>query len=174
MNAFQEGDLVVSFSGARSARRFDGAKHGLSHCMKAVDFVVELEDEYLYVEFKDPENPNAQAAIASKWIRDFENGIINRELIEKFRDSFIYEWAAGRAEKRISFFVLIAVSGQTQALLGPKSSALSRKLPKGIPSSSSWGKPVAHDCQIFDIESWNATFPNFQVRRLSNRTMIRP
>ncbi|MGB5157331.1 hypothetical protein [Desulfobacterium sp. N47] len=32
--------------------------HGLSHAMKAVDLIVELENEYLFVEVKDFHAPN--------------------------------------------------------------------------------------------------------------------
>lgn len=43
-------------------RKFDDeAAHGLSHCMKAVDFIIELPERLLFVEFKDPENPQTPA-----------------------------------------------------------------------------------------------------------------
>ena len=60
MTAFTEGDLRVEFRGVVEARKFDGSDHGLSHCMKAVDFIVELPERYLFIEFKDPQNPNAR------------------------------------------------------------------------------------------------------------------
>ena len=50
---FTEGDLQIDFRGAVGGRRLDGPGHGLSHCMKAVDFVVKLPDHYLFVELKD-------------------------------------------------------------------------------------------------------------------------
>jgi len=57
-----EGDLSFTFNGALSAIQFDdGSTHGLTHCMKAVDFVVEFQDYYLFVEVKDPDHPSAQS-----------------------------------------------------------------------------------------------------------------
>ena len=39
---FTEGNLQITIKGAIRARKFDAHNaHGLSHCMKAVDFVVE-------------------------------------------------------------------------------------------------------------------------------------
>ena len=173
MTTFQEGDLEISFSGVKSAWKFDDASHALSHCMKAVDFVVEPDDEYIFIEIKDPENPNAHVSTVAQWISDFQTGKINDELTHKFRDSFIYEWASGRADKPVSFFVLIAIStqhpitGQHAVMLGPKTSDLRRKLPSGIPPDAGWVKPVAHDGRIFNINSWNTNLPSFLVKRLS-------
>ena len=42
-----EGDLQITFNNAIVCRKFDDhLAHGLSHCMKAVDFIVELHDRY--------------------------------------------------------------------------------------------------------------------------------
>ena len=46
---FREGDLEFDFSDAIDGIKFDDATHCLSHCMKAVDFVVELDEKYLLV-----------------------------------------------------------------------------------------------------------------------------
>ena len=45
-----EGDLEMDVPDALGGGRFDGPAHGLGRCMKAVDFVVELADRYLYIE----------------------------------------------------------------------------------------------------------------------------
>ena len=172
MTIFQEGDLEVAFSGAKSVWKFDDASHRLSYCMKAVDFIVELDNEYIFVEIKDPENPYAHATTSAQWISDFETGQINDELISKFRDSFIYEWASGRANKPVSYFVLIAISGQHAGTLGPKISDLRRRLPSGVPPDTTWVKPVAHDCRIFNIQSWNSHLPGFPIRRISTETSV--
>jgi len=50
----QEGTLQFDIDGAIEAFKFDeqdralATYHGLSHCMKAVDFVVEYNDHYLF------------------------------------------------------------------------------------------------------------------------------
>ena len=62
MTTFTEGDLRVEFRNVVAARKFDGGDHGLSHCMQAVDFVVERSDSYLFVEFKDPQHPSGSTA----------------------------------------------------------------------------------------------------------------
>ena len=55
---FTEGDIEINIPGAVGGGRFDGPKHGLSHCMKAVDFVMELADRYLFIELKESSTPS--------------------------------------------------------------------------------------------------------------------
>ena len=168
MNTLQEGDLEFSFAGSQCARKFDGPAHKLSHCLKAVDFVVEFPDKYLFVELKDPENPDATTQRTADWINEFASGSLDNDLISKFRDSLIYEWAAGRADKPIFYYVLVAITGRHIGLLAPKTSDLKRRLPSGLPPQAVWRKPIALDCQIFNIQSWNSSFPDFPVRRISS------
>lgn len=47
----REGDLELALPPGATGWKFDDeAVHGLSHCMKAVDFVIELPDCLLFVE----------------------------------------------------------------------------------------------------------------------------
>lgn len=172
MTTFQEGDLEVSFSGAEHAWKFDGETHKLSHCMKAVDFVVEFPDKYLFVEFKDPENPNATPETRDRWIKDFEDGSHDNDLIRKFRDSWIYEWATGNADKPVHYFVLVAISGPSVGSLGAKTTDLRRNLSLGLPHNAGWTRRIALDCQIFNIQSWNSSLPDFPIRRISTGSPV--
>ena len=45
----REGHIEFDFSRANSAKRFDDVNHGLSYCMKAVDFIVESQDKILFI-----------------------------------------------------------------------------------------------------------------------------
>jgi hypothetical protein len=60
MTVFTEGNLQITFPSGVAAKKFDHSGHGLTHCMKAVDFIVELTDRYLFIEFKDPEHPDSR------------------------------------------------------------------------------------------------------------------
>ena len=48
-----EKELEFDFRDALNAIQFDGYDHKMSHCMKAVDFLVEWDDEFWFVEVKD-------------------------------------------------------------------------------------------------------------------------
>ena len=167
MTLLTEGDLQVSFSDASNGRKFD-EEFGMSHCMKGVDFIVEFSDRYLFIEFKDPQNPNIPEGMRQNKVEEFKRKNINNELKYKYRDSFLYEWASGRDPKPIYFFVLIAVDSLNSRDLAARTDALRRELPVIIPRSVSWVQSLVRDCAVFNIHSWNRSFPKYQIKRLSD------
>ena len=167
MTVFDEGNLRIVIDGALSARKFDGADHKLSHCMKAVDFIIELPDKYLFVEFKDPQYPGATAQTISDYIDGFKSGRLDRQFQYKYRDSFLYEWASGRADKPVDYLMLIAIDTLTKPLLQSRMDEMKRKLPLRPPGNQPWPCPFVHSCSVFNIQSWNERFfPKFQISRL--------
>ena len=163
---FHESDLQVIFDDVVDAHRFDGSDHGLSHCMAAIDFVVELTDRIWFIEFTDPDHPQAPVENRQSFLDDFTGTRLDEELKRKFRDSFLYEWAAGRADKPVYFAVLIALASLSDDNLLAKAEDLKRKLP--VYGHSSWVQPIVHDCVVLNLASWNQRFQDFQVTRLSS------
>lgn len=78
-----------NFTDALNVFKFDEQKkhkpnyHGLSHAMKAVDLIVDLEDTYLFIEVKDLYEPESYRP---------ENRFNHlREVLKyKYRDTWIY------------------------------------------------------------------------------------
>ena len=167
MTVFVEGDLQIAIDDAVAARRFDDDNHGLSHCMKAVDFIVELPDMYLFMEFKDPDNPRARPENRREFIQGFQGGELDEELKYKYRDSFLYEWASGRADKPVRYYVLVAIDDLTEADLQARTEDLRRKLP--ATGLASWSRSIVEDCYVFNIRSWNRHLSDFPVSRLSSQ-----
>ena len=166
MTVLRERHLHITINHAIRARRFDDASHGLSHCMKAVDFVVELADRYLFIEFKNPQVPQSNEKEREAFSRRLQSGRLDKNLIYKYRDSFLYEWAAGRADKPIDYLVLIALDALDSSHLLTRKEALERKLPLLGPSSYPWPRPIIRGCGVFTIASWNKHFPKYPVKRL--------
>ena len=96
MTTLTEGNLQITFPAAAKPRKFDDASHGLSHCMKAVDFIAELKDRYYFIEFKDPHKPGVPQKERDEYVRNFLAGNIDEDFKYKCRDTFLYEWAAER------------------------------------------------------------------------------
>ena len=97
-----ESDLEFNFSDALDIRKFDDPRcHGLSHCMKAIDFIVELNNAYLFIEIKDPSNPKSGGCNLQKDKEKLTNGEMLKCLQLKFRDTFIYRWAEEKLDKPI-------------------------------------------------------------------------
>lgn len=168
MNRLVEGDLQMALPSGAVGRKFDdGTTHGLTHCMKAVDFVVELDERVLFIEFKDPDHPNAHPKDRNKSLKKILSGGLDSDLKTKYRDSFLYEWACGRVTKPIYYLVLIGASSLSEAELLARTDALRRQLPVLGPGDKAWKKPFVAGCVVMNIETWNKALPQYPVSRLS-------
>lgn len=159
----QERDIQFNFSDAINACKFDDEKtHGLSYCMKSVDFIVELQDRYLFVEVKDPNNPNAQSQAVQDFKQKCTSGELRNDLKAKFRDTFIYKWAEKTQDKPIYYLCLITLD---DVLLLTLNDDLKKHLPiASVPQK--WSRSIAQACHMLNIASWNKIFPQWQVTRL--------
>ena len=102
-NVLREMDLEISVDDALNVRKVDDPNRELQHCMKTVDFIIERQDSYYFIEFKDPEHPLATAQARREFIDGIDSGGLDEDLKYKYRDSFLNEWASGRADKPIYY-----------------------------------------------------------------------
>ena len=124
-----------------NARKFDiDATHGVQH-MKRVDFIIELSDKFLFIEVKEPEDAESMKSMKG-WSR-------------QFRDSFLYEWAEGRANKPIDYIVLVVLDELTSADLVARTDALWRRLPVRGPEGRPWKRPFVATCAVMNLAIWN-------------------
>lgn len=164
MTALREGNLEMRLPNGADGRKFDDATHALSHCMKAVDFVVELPDRFLFIEFKDPEHPSSPPANRERSKAEFLSAQLDDDQKYKYRDSFLYEWASGRVSKPVHYYVLVAISGLSKADLGRRTDALKSILPVGIPPV--WQREIVAKCVVFNLDAWNRQLPQYAVARV--------
>ena len=160
---------MVLFRSVLDARKFDDDGHGLrmSHCMKAVDFIVERSDCYLFVEFKDLQDPGIPAQNQQGVVQKFLRGKFDEDLRYKYRDSFLCEWAEGRAGKPVDDLVQVGLDSLTESALVARTDDLKRKLPLPKSKSNPWARPFVRSCTVFNLASWNSILPDFPVNRLS-------
>ena len=167
MTALVEGNIQITLPPGTTFRKFDDpSSHGLSHCMKAVDFVIELPDKVLFIEIKDPQHPLAKPADTARFISEFRGEKLDEDLKYKYRDSFLYEWASGRANKPVHYWVIVAIDDLKTAHMLTRTDALKRKLPLNGPSSRPWKNPIVAGCTVVNIKRWNHYWPAFQATRI--------
>ena len=168
MTVLAEDDLQITLPTGMIGRKFDDqTNHGLSHCMKAVDFIVELTDRIYFIEFKDPDNPKAKPTDSAAFIKSFMSGAIDNDLKIKYRDSWLYEYAEGRATKPIYYLVLIGANALSDADLLTRTDALKRQLPMNGPKGSAWSKPFVAGCAVMNLAAWNKALPHLPASRVS-------
>jgi hypothetical protein len=168
MTTLVESDLEITLpAGAHGRKLDDPATHGLSHCMKAVDFVVELVDKIYFIELKDPDNPSATTERRAKFLLKLTSGTLDADLQRKFRDSFLYEWASNRADKPIVYVVLLGMAALSPADLLLRTESLKKQLPLSGPSGRAWPRPFVSGCAVMNLAAWNRQLGLMPVRRLS-------
>lgn len=162
------GGFEFDFTDALDAFVFDDATHGLSHAMKAVDLVVELEENYLFVEVKDFESPDEYApeSVTDETGSADQRKSLNhlkQRLKYKFRDSYLYRLAERRIDKPVRYLCLLTLEN---ALLSVLNKELKADLPVGR-AGPRWHDELARSCTVLNLERWNRNFPKWPVKRLA-------
>ena len=109
----KEGELVFDFSAATTADQFDDENtHKLSHCMKAVDFIVEWVNEFWFIEVKDPSNSKIPSEFKREKLREFiakidNETLFSNELGPKIKDSFLYLYLSQRLPPSLCSILLV-------------------------------------------------------------------
>lgn len=168
MGRIREGTLELSYPDTISVRRFDGETHPLSDCMKAVDWLIEEEDRLIFVEIKDPEQAVSEHAQELEAFRTrVQEGQIDMQLVQKYRDSFLYRWAEGDLKDEKWYVVLM--TGIEDALLLPLLERLKQKLPSRARTVPSWERTIADKCLVLSLEKWNVLFEShgYILQRIS-------
>ena len=163
---FDEGDLRFDF-GTTTAIKFDEQSNfKLSHCMKAVDFILETGSEYYFIEVKDPDDPISSEENRESFREKLKSGELKKSLITKFRDTFIYRWAEDSLNKPVRYIVLLCMNALDERLLNNLSDGLRRDLP--LNKAANWKQEIAHSCVILSLDRWNRHFKKWTVSRISN------
>lgn len=159
----QENDLEFNFSTAVNAAKFDDCDHELSHCMKAIDFIVELDEHFLFIEVKDPSHPASHETNVTKFREKLTNEELRKELTVKFRDSFVYRWAENCLNKPIHYLILITLE---EPLLVPFQDSIRTNLP--VKGPQKWAQEIMESCHVLTMDAWNRNYPQWPVRRISS------
>lgn len=149
---------TIDFLDAIQAYKFDETNknspyyHGLSHCMKAIDIYVEYEDKILFVEIKDyssilREIENEQNAFWQK---------VQNNLIQKFRDSFLYCWAESKSNIE-SIYYIVCLQGLPKNREFFSFPGFRKKLCEHLPLfnvPSRWKKQLLKGCFVVSLDYW--------------------
>jgi hypothetical protein len=141
--------------------------HGLSHAMKAVDLVVELPTDYLFIEIKDfhaADDYDFKRALdaAQRTERQACFNHLRDVLKHKFRDTWLYRWAEGKIDKPIRYLCLLTLDN---ALLSVMNQELRRQLPVGRVGPR-WNNALAQSCVVLNVARWNSNFPQWPVTQM--------
>lgn len=164
---YVEKDLELFPDSALHVIKFDDSNtHGLTgYDMKAVDFIIEYADKYVFLELKDPDNPDTRSRNRDTFKEELKSGVFRTKVAKKYRDSFLYRWAQEKVDKPIHYYVLIC----WRRLDSQQYLALTDNLKKYLPQKSSekWTRKLAEKCVVLSLTDWNKQFPDCIIRRRS-------
>lgn len=161
----QERDLEFDFSGAIRALKFDDGAIHASSSIQPVDFVIEFEDCFRFVEVKDPDEPGAVNVAAFR--EKLRSGKLIRSLAGKYRDTLFFRGFQEDSQKDVEYVVLLSMSALDDALLLAKQDELKRSIPF---SHQTWNRNSAAVCVILNMTQWKRRFGDESVCRLSGAT----
>ncbi len=167
MTSLREGDLEIA-GPPGAIRRFDRPSvHKLTHChLRCVDFIIDVPGQSMFVEIKNPPARGPGKTGAPWLLRANER----EDLVRKYHDTFLYEWAADRLADVVGYYVIVGTPDLDEALLGELNRYLAERLPVGIPSSGVWRREIVRQATAYSIDSWNQRFPQYLVTRVSAAT----
>lgn len=159
----KDGDLYFDFPHAVSQEAFDDDAVFGNATLQPVDFIVDFDEKYVFIEVKDPDNPAAvnPAAILKK----LNSGNLICKLAGKYRDSrFFFEFQR-RQQKPVHYVVVLSWASLDKAMLLSKTDELKRAIPI---SNISHKSPCLDQCIILNLEQFKKRFGDGCVWRKSD------
>jgi len=167
MTKLTELDLEFNFSDAIEAIQFDNDAYHAGSTIQRVDFIVEYEDCYRFIEVKDPDIPGA--ANIEGFINKLQSGKLIQSLSGKYRDSLFFRIIQNKADKKFEYIVLLSMSTLDVPLLLSKQDELLRSIPF---RHIDWSDNSVTACVILNMQQWKRRFGENSVRRLSDGGII--
>ena len=152
MASIQVDGYEFNFPKARELYKFDEQDkgkpyfHGVSHALKAVDVMVELATQYLFIEIK-----RFDSGFVNDGKEDAGKQLIN-SLVIKFRDAFVYRYCEEKLDKPIAYICLI--DKLDSAMMQTLQRQVALKIPVGIPKGCRWKRPLLERCFVVNEQSW--------------------
>ncbi|MGO7078403.1 hypothetical protein ACCT03_32020 [Rhizobium johnstonii] len=162
MKVVRELDLEFSFPTANKVIPFDNNEYHSGSTIKRVDFIAEYDGKHIFIEIKDPDQPNANDV--SSFIKKMKSGNLIQSLSGKFRDTLFFRSIQGNVDIDVIYIVLISMRILDPALLLAKQDELVRSIPI---RHSDWARDCAANCIIMNVEQWKRMFGEHSIRRVS-------
>ncbi|MBF0445657.1 MAG: hypothetical protein HQL68_08705 [Magnetococcales bacterium] len=169
-----ENDLRFDFTRAIKATHIDKPNRAESECSAIVDFIVELPEELLYIEVKDPGNVATSQEDFQNFFNKFKSKELSKTLAKKCRDTFFSEYVMDHIEKPIYFIAIVEFGNR----VFPRYTSQIDKLKKclfidKLPQQST-NHRVVKNGMIMDVDAWNMhsklkQFPISRINTTSNQ-----
>lgn len=160
------GGFEFTFGGAVDAIELGEAATRDHSDMKLVDFVVEFEERYMFVEVvravEDARRKGAAGEPGAGRIQALKSARLCDILARKYRDSMFFHSHGDRKPKRVEYSVLYAPAGIDEILVAVLEDELKRRIPLSHPV---WQQDSAVSCSVMTAERWRKRYGRGSIQR---------
>ena len=152
--------LQIDFSRAIWAtNRLNQIFHDAKTPLSDVDFVVETEDAFLFIECKnsnriDAVNSNLNNPNLEKWAKKFYDSLNFLNFAQRLKN-----------KKKICCFIIEAENGDT-VLRNRIKNILADMLPFALQKRNNFPSKMIDELEVLSFSEWNEKFPQFPLKRL--------
>ncbi len=125
-----------------------------------VDFVVEYDDRYLFVEILD--SLDLLASNDSDLTGRFRSDALCDLLARMYRDSMFFHSFGDRRPKRVEYAVLYTIPGVDGILVSVLQDELKRRIPLSHPV---WNADSAASCSVMTPEQWKKRYGDDAIKK---------
>lgn len=161
----QEGNCCFDFSCCIAAYKVDMPTYS---GLLSVDFIVELEDKFLFIEVKNIDNPKTPAEERKEWIERLKIQKSNSFLFEmsvKFKDTILRKWANEESLDKPIWYIIVlqfaAIDAKSRIWLAEN---LSGHLPTCFTKKNGFKKTIKiKHWDILNVDDWKEKYPEFPL-----------
>lgn len=147
--SFDEASDVLVLGGDATAGHSD---------LSLVDFVVECDDRYIFVETAE--------GLTGEDARDaMKSDFLCCDLARKYRDSLFFYSFGGRPAKSVEYAVFYANGEVDGVLLSALQDELRRRIPTSHPL---WRSDSAEACFVMNVHRWKKRYGDDSIRQLGD------
>ena len=156
-------DLLFEFQQPVSYEEFDTKELRDDTTIQPVDFIVEFEEYFLFIEVKDPDNPGAENPEAIR--RKLHDGKLVTKLAGKFRDTRYFFQCQDRTDKKIYYIVLLSMKELSVQSLMTRTDEIKKALPF---DHKTHNRKLIDQCIVLNLDQFKKKFGENSVWRKSD------
>jgi hypothetical protein len=160
-----EGDIQFTIQDTTHWWKPDAENHS---GLKAVDFIIETDSHYLFLELKDANHPRATQQAQDDFFEKYRSKQLVFDLSQKLKDTVLYRWACNQLyNKPVKYIVILEFHRIDDAMRGPLGDSIKGSLPLLLEEEACVQKQIISSFELLDLQRWNRFYAQYPAIRLS-------
>lgn len=160
-----EGDIQFTVPDQTNWTKPDAVGH---NGLKAVDFIIETETCFLFLELKDADHPLATSNAQEVFYQKYRSKQLTFDLSQKLKDTILYHWACDFLfSKPVKYIVILEFARIDDAMRGPLGESIKGYLPLRLEAEPSVHRQILSGFELLDLRRWNKFYAQYPAVRLS-------